>query len=167
MSERTPSNFKKLEMIMHNYMEHSQHSQQIDNVGFTPNFNSVAVDDGKFNSLGMQVPGLFTAYITMEFPKYDEYKVITFTSEATEVKDGIKRYRIDRLKVPFKDPWYIISGYVEVNIRETGGIDHPMFGIFNDSLFCEYRWKSIDTLFQGTICRYVEHQIQLAGIKFA
>lgn len=45
----------------------------------------------------MQVPSLFTAYIFMEFLKFQEDKPIIFDDTTSVIKDGIKRYRIDRL----------------------------------------------------------------------
>ena len=95
----------------------------------------------------------------MKYPKYKAGPLI-FDYESPILQDGTKRKKIDRLWVSSRNPFYTVIAYVELTITENGRLEHPMMGIFSDSLCSNYTWNNIDTLFSSKVVPYIQDQYQ-------
>ena len=49
-----------------------------------------------------------------------------------------------------------MTAYVEIVLTENGSIQHPMLGIFSNSIYSQYVWLCIDHIFQNRIVPYLE-----------
>ena len=157
VDERTSDNLNKMEILFHNYEGRCKESERLDSVTFNPNFTETDADDGKFNDIGIQFSSFWTCYIQMELPKYKK-TVEQFAYDSPISIDGVKKKKLDRLWIPFQNPFYPVCAYVEITLTECGSIQHPMLGIFSDSKYSELCWSSIDNLFQNKVVPYLEEQ---------
>ena len=157
VDERTSDNINLVEMAFHNLEGRCKQTARLDTVKFNPNFTETDTDDGKFNDIGMQFCQFWTGYIQMELPKYRR-TVEIFEYDSPISVDGVKKKKIDRLWIPFDNPFYTVTAYVEVVLTENGSIQHPMLGIFSNSIYSQYVWLCIDDIFQNRIVPYLEEQ---------
>ena len=157
--EQTTENFELIEKLLHKFTGKMKESKELDAVNFNPNFIETDIDDGLFNDIGLQHYSLFTSYIQMEYPKYKAGPLI-FDYASPIIEDGTKRKKLDRLWASSGNPFYAIIAYVELTITKNGRLEHPMMGIFSDSLCSNYTWNNIDTLFSSKAGPYIQDQYQ-------
>ena len=134
-------------------------TKELDAVAYNPNFVETDIDDGLFNDIGLQHLGSCTAYIQMEYPKY-KAETLIFDYASPIISDGIKRKKLDRLWASSGNPFYTVIAYVELTITENGRLEHPMMGIFSDSVYSNFVWNSVDVLFVSKVAPYIQDQYQ-------
>ena len=157
IAERTTENFQILEMIFHSYAGLYKETKRSDAIRFNPNYTECDFDDGRFDDIGMQVCPYYTTYIQMELPKFKKGPE-RFDYQSPIIEDGIKCKLLDRLWLPYSNPFHPIISYVEMILTENGSLQHPMMGVFSDAYYCDWMWKAIDKLFQINVVSYLEEQ---------
>ena len=152
--ERTEANFQMLEMIFHTYAKRVRENKRLDAVNFNPNYTETNTDDGKFNDIGLQYMYYFTSYIQMELPKFRK-ELERFEYVSPIVSDGVKCKLLDRLWIPYSNPFHALNAYVEVILTENGSLQHPMMGVFSNSVYSHYSWARVDKLFNINVMAYI------------
>ena len=152
--ERTDGNFQMLDMIFHTYAGRVKETKRLDAVQFNPNYTETTTDDGKFNDIGLQYMYFFTSYIQMELPKFKK-EAARFEYISPIVSDGVKCKLLDRLWTPYCNHFHALNSYIEVILTENGSLQHPMIGVYSNSVFSNFLWAHVDTLFNINVKAYI------------
>merc|ERR1719421_552214 len=62
------------------------------------------------------------------------------------------------VRLQWWNPWYIVTGYVEVNVRKDGGVEHPMW-LVNDptSKLQMFFHDAINEVFVATMFHFAQY----------
>jgi hypothetical protein len=134
---------------------------------YAPNFVIDTDDENPrdFDNFGLQlIPWVWGCLINLEsnsgFALEEFIELDRGHHFIIDLGDKFTRYNMLRLMVHYDNPFYVLTSYVELNLRlEENSIEHPMYGMDSNSYLSQYVWSGADRLFKGSVAWKVKQYI--------
>jgi hypothetical protein len=153
----------------------------IDDIGFTPNYPIMEKDNIiNHNNVGLQVAGKYTTMLNLDYihknyeqlydsilnKKYNDSFMHSSHPIYNQINknigliknvnnDELPRNSILNLSVKYDDMYHVVTGLVEVNIKNNNIVEHPMLCLTHDGSFMNYCWDHINDLFTNRVMKYL------------